>query len=299
MANLFPQRVNIALGAGTGCIYDVLWHPDFRTQQLPLIIFLHGGGGTGGDHYACWGNGGSMNRFLTRLSTHPTFKCNIVSAGTAQYLWSGPTTNVPYLPTVVNPTTPQVYPVNVDVLAPTIDSFRTAFNPSAVFVAAVSWGAMKFASAMMRGNINIDGLITYYLCPDIRASGGVDSIYWTWIRGWFGTLTQSAWNAIATADKQQASFLYHLETANLSHFKPLYNVFDKAGMHVKPYGLPDVANSLVHDSKQYYTLRDALLAANVSHVSELLPQRGAWETELYGDPLTDRVVTWMIEEMAV
>lgn len=290
--NLFPQILDFALGEG--CYVDVLQHPEHVTGQTPAKVFLHGGGGIGGDRRAIWPDGGSMNRFATHLFQSEESAFDVISLGLPQETNQAPT-NAPHLSPIVRTPVGVHFPESFARLNYALQRIQEEFQPSGIILAGCSYGAIISGVQMMRSSLPIQGLIGYYLIPDVRASGGVDSVHFSMVQGLFGTTTQSAWNAIPVAAKREASFLWYLERGLIANAKPIYLVFDRVGDHIKPYGDPARPGSAPHDASQFATVRDALVAAGLPHQAELLPGRGAWEKPEFGDPLSQRVESWMID----
>lgn len=288
--NLFPQTLDLSLGEG--CYVDVLQHPNHVTGQTPAMVFLHGGGGVVGDRRAIWPDEGSMNRFATHLfgSTQSAF--DVISLGLPQFANQGHSPAGHLNPIVPTPTG-TTYPQSFDLLSYSLGRILELFTPSQIVLAGASYGALQSGVQMLRAPLPIVGLIGYYLIPDVRAVGGVDTIHWSTLPGLFGTTTQAAWNPVPVTSKRQASFLWYLERGATANAKPVYAVFERVGDHIKPYGDPARPGSAAHDGAQLGTLVQALTATNLPHESDLLPFRGAWETAQFGDPLSVRVETWM------
>lgn len=289
--DLFPQTLDFDLGEG--CFADILQHPEHVTGKTPAMVFLHGGGGIVGDRRAIWPDGGSMNRFATHLFGSQQSAFDVISLGLPQFANQGHSQSGHLQPIVPTPTG-AVYPESFDLLGYSLDRIGQLFEPSGIVLAGASYGAIQAGVQMLRAPLPIAGVIGYYLVPDVRAQGGVDSMHWSALKGLFGTTTLAQWNAVPVTKKREASFRWYLERGATANYRPVYGIFERIGDHIKPYGDPARPGSAIHDGAQLGTLVQALTAAGLPHESDLLPVQGAWETAQFGDPLSQRVEKWML-----
>lgn len=139
----------------------------------------------------------------------------------------------------------------------------------------------------------IKALVLHDLPIDVRNLAGVEQLYWFAMRGLFGTYeTIAEWQSVPQWVKAQASPLAYVQRGETRFMVPQYLVGTAVGNRIHPFGDPATgAGSDIRDAQQWSDYNVALAAVVPPSVraGEIIVD-GAWETELAGAAISQRVL---------
>lgn len=331
--DITPTHIDLRWGPDHHCRVDILQHATRLPEGNPVFVIRFGGGGMTRDKREPWVAAGALNVFANWLNQQTALPVDVWSVSTPQSHYQSPVVAA-HLTTTFDDylTRPVLFPESVYWLksffqwanrhavgGEDVPELGATLGHRAGDYIAVGreFGALLQAVAAFSGpnppatsngqlipggrfapygtSSAIKGLVLLDLIPDVRKIAGIESIYWSSMRGLFGTyVVQSEWERIPAWAKAAASPIAYIQRGETRFVVPQYLVQQNLGNHLKPYGDPATgAGADVRDSDQHTAYRAALDATvpPLPYVAELIAPDD-WETEVNGAALSSRVFTW-------